>query len=297
MASERRLEVLTRHLTSASISTQDAVPDFDAEGVFLFLTRDNVELRAKMLDFLKACALLKRAALQTKAATALLSKGNLPVLQDDLYRQNFYLNLMEFRELTLQRLKKFVEQRFFSVSDYLQGVVPLAPLPLAALLPHGGAQQGQHHADTLDNLAVCSVQTRCASWPAWKRLPRWTTACASRPACTSHSVAVHPSTCALLFLTTVVFKTCFWEQSHEQCDIPADWFPLVNRQAPLPSWARRSTTRACSPSWTRWSCRAASGELLRALQYHLIMRHPCKPTSPVQSQTAAVRRTKAMAML
>lgn len=46
------------------------------------------------------------------------------MLQDDLYRQNFYLNLMEFRELTLQRLKKFVEQRFFSVSDYLQGVAP-----------------------------------------------------------------------------------------------------------------------------------------------------------------------------
>ena len=53
MASERRVEVLTRHLTSAAISTSDAVPDFDAGGVYLFLTRDNVELRAKMLDFMK----------------------------------------------------------------------------------------------------------------------------------------------------------------------------------------------------------------------------------------------------
>jgi hypothetical protein len=41
--------------------------------------------------------------------------------QDDIYRQNFYLSLMEFRELTLQRLKKFVDQRFFSVFDYLEG--------------------------------------------------------------------------------------------------------------------------------------------------------------------------------
>jgi hypothetical protein len=28
---------------------------------------------------------------------------------------------MEFRELTLQRLKHFVSQNFFSVFDYLQG--------------------------------------------------------------------------------------------------------------------------------------------------------------------------------
>lgn len=49
--------MLTRHLTSALTSTQDTVPDFDAEGVYLFLTRDNVELRAKMLDFLKACVM------------------------------------------------------------------------------------------------------------------------------------------------------------------------------------------------------------------------------------------------
>jgi hypothetical protein len=39
--------------------------------------------------------------------------------QDPLYKYNGYLSLMEFREQTLQRLKKFVDQRFFSVRDYL----------------------------------------------------------------------------------------------------------------------------------------------------------------------------------
>lgn len=63
MASERRVGVLTRHLTSAAISTNDAVPDFDAGRVYLFLTRDNVELRAKMLDFMKACAPIMTLAL------------------------------------------------------------------------------------------------------------------------------------------------------------------------------------------------------------------------------------------
>ena len=31
------------------------------------------------------------------------------------------MSLMEFRELTLQRLKKFVGMQFFSVRDYLRG--------------------------------------------------------------------------------------------------------------------------------------------------------------------------------
>jgi hypothetical protein len=39
--------------------------------------------------------------------------------QDPLYKYNGYLSLLEFREQTLQRLKKFVDQRFFSVRDYL----------------------------------------------------------------------------------------------------------------------------------------------------------------------------------
>jgi hypothetical protein len=60
MASERRVEMLTRHLTSATMVTKEAVQDFNAEGVYLFLTRDNVELRAKMLDHLKVCRRFSR---------------------------------------------------------------------------------------------------------------------------------------------------------------------------------------------------------------------------------------------
>jgi hypothetical protein len=50
-----------------------------------------------------------------------------PRPQDDLYKPNHYLSLMEFRELTLQRLKKFVGQKFFSVTDYLNGEAARAP--------------------------------------------------------------------------------------------------------------------------------------------------------------------------
>jgi hypothetical protein len=45
----------------------------------------------------------------------------LHVLQDEMYRPKYYQGLMEFRELTLQRLLKFVGQKFFSVRDYLRG--------------------------------------------------------------------------------------------------------------------------------------------------------------------------------
>ena len=42
-------------------------------------------------------------------------------MQDDIYKADYYLSLMDFRELTLKRLKHFVDQHFFSVKDYLQG--------------------------------------------------------------------------------------------------------------------------------------------------------------------------------
>lgn len=42
-------------------------------------------------------------------------------MQDDIYKPDYYLSLLDFRELTLQRLKHFVDQKFFSVFDYLQG--------------------------------------------------------------------------------------------------------------------------------------------------------------------------------
>ncbi len=46
--------------------------------------------------------------------------------QDDIYRPNYYQSLMEFREQTLQRLQKFVAQKFFSVRDYVNGEGKLA---------------------------------------------------------------------------------------------------------------------------------------------------------------------------
>jgi acyl-CoA oxidase len=45
--------------------------------------------------------------------------------QEDIFRPNHYLSLMEFRELTLQRLKRFTNTDFngrrFDVRDYLNG--------------------------------------------------------------------------------------------------------------------------------------------------------------------------------
>lgn len=43
------------------------------------------------------------------------------VMQDDLYKPNYYQSLMDFREQTLQRLQKYVDQRFFKTMDYLKG--------------------------------------------------------------------------------------------------------------------------------------------------------------------------------
>jgi hypothetical protein len=46
-------------------------------------------------------------------------------LQEDIFKPNHYLSLMEFRELTLQRLKRFVTADFngrrFDVRDYMNG--------------------------------------------------------------------------------------------------------------------------------------------------------------------------------
>ena len=68
---------------------------------------------------------------RTHACTSAPSMLLLPLLlappplgrstQDDLYRPNHYQSMLDFREQTLQRLKKFVDQRFFSVKDYIQG--------------------------------------------------------------------------------------------------------------------------------------------------------------------------------
>ncbi|KAL6747266.1 acyl-CoA dehydrogenase/oxidase [Haematococcus lacustris] len=92
---QRRLDVLSRQLTAAAIG--DAVqhplgiPVPCVRQLNTFLVHDNHQLREAVYEFLK----------------------------DDLYKYNGYLSLLEFRELTLQRLQKFVQQRFFTVRDYL----------------------------------------------------------------------------------------------------------------------------------------------------------------------------------
>ena len=56
MAAERRVAALSRHLTNAvdvDIVSKTSLRDFDADEVYRFLTRDNLELRARMLDHLK----------------------------------------------------------------------------------------------------------------------------------------------------------------------------------------------------------------------------------------------------
>eukprot|EP00775_Hariotina_reticulata_P009658 gene9658-9818_t len=101
MDGSRRLEVLSRQMCAAGLqpATLQGINDLAAvcpvqlENVLL---HDNRELRAAVFDFLK----------------------------DDIFKPNQYLSLLEFRELTLQRLKKFVAAKFpdgrgFDVRDYL----------------------------------------------------------------------------------------------------------------------------------------------------------------------------------
>lgn len=79
---EQDEEQLERNPTSAAAPCPKAMADF--------LTRDNKELRAAIFDFLR----------------------------DPLYAPNYHLSMAGFRELTSQRMAKFVGQRFFSVFDY-----------------------------------------------------------------------------------------------------------------------------------------------------------------------------------
>ncbi|KAG2451240.1 hypothetical protein HYH02_003847 [Chlamydomonas schloesseri] len=83
-----RVAVLSRQLCAGSPTTTSLT--VDSKAMREFMTHDNRQLRDAIFEFLK----------------------------DDLYRPNLYQGLMDFREQTLQRLKKFVGQRFFSVRDY-----------------------------------------------------------------------------------------------------------------------------------------------------------------------------------
>ncbi|GBF88240.1 hypothetical protein Rsub_00952 [Raphidocelis subcapitata] len=91
-----RIEVLARQLTLAGPGEsqgagQEVLVGLCPRKLEAYLTHDNADLRARIFEFLK----------------------------DPLYTPNDYLSLMEFRELTLQRLKRFLDQRFFSIRDYL----------------------------------------------------------------------------------------------------------------------------------------------------------------------------------
>ena len=41
-----------------------------------------------------------------------------PSPQDDLYKPDYYMPLLEFREVTLKRLQRFADERFFSVGHH-----------------------------------------------------------------------------------------------------------------------------------------------------------------------------------
>ena len=61
--------MLARHLVSAQPTE---LPEFDPREVYLFLTRDNVELRERMLEHLKVCCLCWRALAKGEIAASCL---------------------------------------------------------------------------------------------------------------------------------------------------------------------------------------------------------------------------------
>ncbi|KAL3161189.1 hypothetical protein ABBQ38_009556 [Trebouxia sp. C0009 RCD-2024] len=102
MTHVQRIETLSRHLTTAvgvemaSIADELAdntvqVGQFNPRELYEYTVGDNIELRDRIFEFLK----------------------------DDIFKPNHYLSLMEFRQLTLERLQKFVAQQFFVTKDYL----------------------------------------------------------------------------------------------------------------------------------------------------------------------------------
>jgi hypothetical protein len=94
---------------------------------------------ARHLDWLRVCpglgtpgwesAVLLSICVETPCATLHeLKLGHHLILQDDLYRADYYQPLMQFRDQTYQRLKKYAAQKFFMTHHYLSG----APLSHSA---------------------------------------------------------------------------------------------------------------------------------------------------------------------
>ena len=92
----RRLAVLASHLTRNNVLASGMAAQPDGQGIVAYdslhewLVRDNRELREAIFNF----------------------------LNDPLYMPNYHQSLEGFRELTMQRVVKFVRQGFFSVTDY-----------------------------------------------------------------------------------------------------------------------------------------------------------------------------------
>lgn len=108
MATERRVATISRHLTSASdvyLSAKVDLRNFAAEDVYRFLTRDNVELRAKMLDFLKVVL-----APYTRSMPSLYLKGIPTALLSGINKYNIrgvHLGAPSLVTLLLQRSRSF----------------------------------------------------------------------------------------------------------------------------------------------------------------------------------------------
>lgn len=111
-----RLDVLTRQLTAALALEQGA-----AASSAVAAGAGNSAAAAAAIDARAVAATCPRQMAQYLVAdNPALRSAILAFLSDPLYKPNshHYLPLMEFRQLTLDRLKKFVGQRFFSVFDY-----------------------------------------------------------------------------------------------------------------------------------------------------------------------------------
>lgn len=137
MAHTQRIETLSRHLTTATgldvVSTTEDLLDNTAElghfsprDLYEYTVRDNIELRDEMLEFLKvrdqdSCNSIRADFICDFAAIDIytIDLSAYTALQDPVYKPNHYLSLMEFRQQTLERLQKFVAQRYFITKDYI----------------------------------------------------------------------------------------------------------------------------------------------------------------------------------
>eukprot|EP01025_Chloroclados_australasicus_P006951 TRINITY_DN12201_c0_g1_i2.p1 TRINITY_DN12201_c0_g1~~TRINITY_DN12201_c0_g1_i2.p1 ORF type:complete len:635 (+),score=72.29 TRINITY_DN12201_c0_g1_i2:57-1907(+) len=93
----RRLQVLNAHLHVAGVGkeqqqqTEASAPECNSLALYQYLTHDNYGLRQAIFEFLK----------------------------DPIYQPDYYMDIPQQREVTLQRLKKFAQEGFFSIRDYV----------------------------------------------------------------------------------------------------------------------------------------------------------------------------------